>query len=120
VGAYHQIFVRTDKTEQEFIRDLSTAAAAEISAIEPPVNGIEYGGQMVNAIIEVEPHHEFENDRDMDFSEYPMLITVRELDSDKSREAQLAQTVFDRLAGIGGYELLFVFDLQRLLARNCR
>jgi hypothetical protein len=118
MSAYHQIFVRTDKPVRQFIRELSSAAGAEIDALESPADGIVYGGSVDNAIVEVELHHDFDNDRDMTFSQYPMLITVRELESDKTREARIARNVFDRLAEAGGYELLLVFDLQRLLART--
>lgn len=118
MSAYHQIFVRTAKPLEEFLRDLGSAAGAEICALEPTVNGIAYAGRTGATVIEVELSHEFEEDRGMDFSAYPVVATVRELNADVATKERAARAVFDKLRDIGGYDLLFVFDLQRLLGRT--
>jgi hypothetical protein len=116
--AYHQIFVRTDKPESDLIRDLSSATGAEISASAPSSNGIAYFGRVDNTVIEVELHHDFEGDHGMEFSAYPVLVTIRELNAKDCEEERVARSVFEKLKGIGGYELLLVFNLQRLVAQS--
>jgi hypothetical protein len=46
------------------------------------------------------------------------LVTIRELGGDRSIEERTARTLFDELKAIGGYELLVVFNLQKLVAQS--
>ena len=116
--AYNQIFLRTVRTEESLIRDLSTATGTQITAIEPAINSIAYGAKLADTVVEVEMHHEFEQDRDLNFDAYPVLVTFRNLHNDKSAEERFARTVFEELTNAGGYELLLVFNLQTLIART--
>ncbi|MDH6193454.1 hypothetical protein M2272_000075 [Mycobacterium frederiksbergense] len=116
MSAYHQIFIRTNKSEQDLIRDLGFAASTAINPVHR--NEIAYGDRMPNGVIEVELHHDFDDDFGMKFSSYPTVVTVRELNADKTREEQLARTIFEKLRIIGGYELLLAFDLQRLVLQT--
>jgi|KBSSwiStaDraftv2_1062776.scaffolds.fasta_scaffold04318_5 hypothetical protein len=115
--AYHQLFVRTNKSEQVLVEDLSTASGAEICALEPPSNEIVYFGRVGNTVIEVELEHDFDDDRDLNFSAYPVLVTIRVLNAEREAEERVARDVFEKLKDIGGYDLLLVFNLQRLVAR---
>ncbi|MHC9293481.1 hypothetical protein ACRCUN_13495 [Mycobacterium sp. LTG2003] len=116
--AYHQIFIRTKRPDQDLINDLSVAAGVEISPIQTVHNSITYGARLSNAVIEVQMQHEFDDDFGMPFSSYPILATIRDLGNDKAREEQTARSIFDKIENIGGYDLLLVFNLQRKLAHS--
>jgi hypothetical protein len=116
--AHHQIFIRTGKSEQELIADLSATTGADISAVRSTSNSVVYSGSASDTVVDVELHHEFDDDRGMKFSSYPVLVTIRELGGDRSIEERTARTLFDELKAIGGYELLVVFNLQKLVAQS--
>jgi hypothetical protein len=115
--AYHQVFVRTGKSEQELIEDLSSTTGADISSLQPPSNEIAYFGRVGDTVIEVELEHDFDDDRDLNFSAYPVLVTIRVLNAGRPAEERVARDVFEKLKSIGGYDLLLVFNLQKLVAR---
>ncbi len=69
-------------------------------------------------VVEVETSHGYEDDFGIPFSEYPIAITIRDLEGDKQREESAARSIFDNLASVGGYSQLLVFDLQKLLAAS--
>ncbi len=117
MSAYHEIFVKTDKPEQTLVHDLNTAAGAEMAPIAPLNDAPSYRADLGHTVIELETAHEFEGVPNMPFEQYPALVTIRNLDADKEREKQTAQDIFERLQAIGGYDLLLVFDFQRLLAK---
>ena len=77
MSAYHQLFVRTDKPEHEVIDDLRSATGAAIGPSQTPPNAIAYVGKVANTVIEVELRHDFEEDRDLDFDAYPIVVTIR-------------------------------------------
>ncbi len=115
--AYHQMFVRTTKSNRELIQDLSLVTGAEISANQKASSAIAYFGRVGNTVIEVELEHVFEEDHGMNFGAYSVLVTIRELNAERSEEARVARDVFEKLKSIGDYELLLVFNLQTLVAR---
>jgi hypothetical protein len=53
----------------------------------------------------------------MPFSEYPVIVTIRDFDGDLERQESLARDIYRRLCAYGGYSLLLVFDLSSLLER---
>lgn len=59
--------------------------------------------------------HEFENDRDMTFEEFPYVITVRSIGSNGERRLRCARDVFQKLRQTGRYRLLLTADLQQRL-----
>jgi hypothetical protein len=71
-------------------------------------------GQVGRAAVEIELSHEFEDDRGIPLSQYPIIITVRDYASDKGREETVARQIFGVLCG-QGYSLLLVLGLQKLL-----
>ncbi|MFI5781462.1 hypothetical protein [Nocardia sp. NPDC051570] len=116
--AYHEIFVNTDKSEQALVHDISAAAGATLRHISSINDAPSYRGDLGHSVIELEMAHEFEGVPEMPFEQYSALVTVRDLDADKEREKETAQGIFERLQAIGGYDLLLVFDFQRLLAKS--
>lgn len=52
------------------------------------------------------------------FEDYPILITVRDLQRDLNAELSTALTTCLTFDSVGGYDVLLVFDLQRLVWRN--
>jgi hypothetical protein len=81
-------------------------------------NPIAYAGRTRDVAVEVELHHDFEDDFGMKFSQYPVVITLRSFDSDKAHEEAVAKDAFEKMAAIGNYALLLTFDLQRLIAKH--
>ncbi len=112
MSAYHEIFIRTDKPIEQLIADVSAAAGAPIDRDE--TRQIPYAGSLSYAAVEIEFSHEFEQDAGMNFALYPILLTVRDFDNNKTREEELARDIFHKLCGMG-YSLMLVFDLQVLL-----
>jgi hypothetical protein len=112
MSAYHQIFVRGQRPEEQLVSDVAAAIGAPVA----PVSGesIAYAGQVGRAAVEIEMSHEYEDDRGIPLSQYPIIITVRDYDSDKGREETVARQIFGVLCG-QGYSLLLVLGLQKLL-----
>ncbi|GAA2418710.1 hypothetical protein [Mycolicibacterium llatzerense] len=116
--AHHQIFIQTTKPEHEFIADLASATGTDITPIQAVSGTPSYGGKFDNSIAEVEMRHDFDDDLGIEFSQYPAVVTIRDVNSDKSAEEEKARDVFEKLKNIGGYKLLLAFDLQKLLAQS--
>ncbi len=116
MSAYHEIFVRTDKGENDFLADVSAAAGTSLHPVPDEKNkDVSYAGRGDHAAIEIELSHALEEDYGIPFQRYPILITLRDFDSDKTREEELARSLFQQLCRRGGYELLLVFNVSRLL-----
>lgn len=118
MSSYHEIFIRTDNATEQFIADLATAANCEMERLGPEYDPIAYAGLVDNAAVEVELHHEFEDDFGMTFSQYPIVITLRSFASDKAHEKKVAKDIFEKMATIGDYAMILAFDLQRLIAEH--
>ena len=115
MSAYHQIFARRQRPPQQLVSDVAAAIGASLAPVGGQAGeGIAYAGQAGRAAVEIEMSHEFEDDRGIPFSRYPIVITVRDYDSDKGREETVAREIFGALCG-HGYSLLLVLDLQKLL-----
>ncbi|MGY5311640.1 hypothetical protein [Nocardia gipuzkoensis] len=114
LSAYHQIFVRTDRSEAELIHALSKASGVTIEPL--PAGDIAYGGAADREIVEVEMSHQFDDDFGMSFERYPVVVTIRDIDSDKERELAFARSLFNALSQLGDYHLLLAFNLQRRIA----
>jgi len=116
MSAYHEIFVHTDKGENDLLADVSAAAGTPLHPVPDEKNkDVSYAGRADHAAIEIEMSHELEEDYGIPLHRYPILITVRDFDSDKTREEELARGLFQQLCRRGGYELLLVFNASRLL-----
>ncbi|WP_405167275.1 hypothetical protein OG203_20625 [Nocardia sp. NBC_01499] len=116
MSAYHEIFLKTAKPFDEVIEDVSEAVGVELAS-EPSSNAVLlYRAVTDSSVIEVESSHAYEDDYGIEFSSLPILITVRDLDSDKDREESTARSLMQVLANDGGYAGLLVFDLKRRLA----
>lgn len=113
MSGYNQIFVQSDRSDQELVDDVAAATGATLTAAE----SVAYRGNIERVIIEIESSHPFEEDFGIRFEDFPIVITTRDLDSDKAREGRIATTIFEALRSTGGYRLIHVFDLQRLVAR---
>ena len=115
MSAYHEIFVRTDRSEATFVADVGFAAGCPVAPTGQPESGITYRGVTGRSVVEIEMTHEFEGGPDTPLADYPALITVRDLDNNKSREEEKARDMFARLSDLRRYSMLLVFDLQKKL-----
>ncbi|OZC49320.1 hypothetical protein CH289_17455 [Rhodococcus sp. RS1C4] len=119
MSAHHQLFVRTTKGQSEIIADLSRAAGIRsLDRVAPLDAADSYRGLTPSAVIELEMAHSYEVDRNLHFEDYPILVTVRELQRDQTAELSATLTICFTLDSLGGYDMLLVFDLQRLVWRN--
>lgn len=118
MSSYHEIFIRTDNSTEQLIADLAAAANCKMERLGPEYDPIAYAGQVDNAAVEVELHHDFEDDFGMRFSRYPIVITFRSFASDKAHEKKVAKDIFGKMAAIGGYAMILAFDLQSLIAEH--
>lgn len=117
MSAYHQIFVRTDRGVEELVSDVGAAAEVQMHEIEFD-SPVDYGGKRSYAAVEIELSHDFEEDYGIPFQEYPYIVTFRDFDSDKDREEAFAREVFGKLAALGKYSLMLVYNLDTLLERS--
>lgn len=117
MSAYYQIFARTVRGEEQFAADVAAAAGVDMRKIELG-SAVGYGGRRPYAAVEIELSHEFEEDYEVPFGEYPYLITFRDFDGDGAREEEFAREVFAGLAATGGYSLILVYNLSTLLERS--
>ncbi|MFI6997665.1 hypothetical protein [Nocardia sp. NPDC050175] len=116
MSAYHEIFLKTAKPFDEVIEDVGEAVGAELASESSSNAVMLYRAVTDSSVIEVESSHAYEDDYGIEFSRFPILITVRDLDSDKGREESAARSLLQGLAKDGGYAGLLVFDLKRQLA----
>ncbi|MFI6171678.1 hypothetical protein ACIBCN_33205 [Nocardia sp. NPDC051052] len=116
MSAYYEIFLKTVKPFDEVIEDVGRAVGVELAS-EPSSNAVLfYRAVTDSSVIEVESSHAYEDDYGIEFSRFPIVITVRDLDSDKDREESTALSLLQFLAKDGGYAGLLVFDLKRRVA----
>ena len=118
MSSYHEIFVRTNNSIDQLVADLATAANCEMRKFDTSDNPIAYAGRTRDVAVEVELHHDFEDDFGMKFSQYPIVVTLRSFESNKEHEETVAKDIFAKMATIGGYEMILSFDLQTLIAEH--
>ncbi|QKW39755.1 hypothetical protein HUT06_41755 [Actinomadura sp. NAK00032] len=118
MSSYHEIFIRTNNSIERLVSDIATAADCRMCKLAAKDNPIAYAGQTREVAVEVELHHDFEDDYGINFSQYPIVITLRSFESDKAHEEAVARDIFENMAAIGGYAMLLTFDLQRLIAEH--
>ncbi|MEU5996082.1 hypothetical protein ABZ806_44520 [Spirillospora sp. NPDC047418] len=118
MSGYHEIFVRTSNSIEQLVADIATAANCKMRKFDTTDNPIAYAGRSREVAVEVELHHDFEDDFGMNFSQYPIVITLRSFDSDKAHEEVVAKDIFQKMSAIGDYAMLLAFDLQRLIAKH--
>ncbi|MGA4786669.1 hypothetical protein [Nocardia sp. AB354] len=118
MSSYHQIFIRSDQPRDVLIEDIDHAARVSLTDVSTRGDGSFWGAASRNAVVELEFGHDFDNDGQLDFESYPIALTIRDSGSDKGRERQVADDVFENLRRTGRYDLLYVYDLQELMRRS--
>jgi hypothetical protein len=114
MSAYDYVFLAPVRpmTESELVADLNTQLGTNF--VEQPSEYATYLSSSSDLALDLGTH-DFENDRDMLFEEYPYVITVRKIGRNADFQAAAARRVFDTLKAIGRYRLLLVSDLQSKL-----
>lgn len=112
--AYHEIFVDTDEPVGTLLADLAEACGTQFAEVEG--EAMDYVSHTETAFVDVEVHHQFDNDHSLLFEQYPLLVTVRDRDRDLQRQERSARTLFDALAAKGRYRLMLTYDLTQLIA----
>ncbi|NKZ05592.1 hypothetical protein [Actinomadura latina] len=118
MSSYHEIFIRTSNSIDQLVTDIATAANCKMRKFDTKDNPIAYAGRTRDVAVEVELHHDFEDDFGMNFSQYPIVVTLRSFDSDKAHEETVAKDIFEKMAAIDDYAMILTFDLQRLIAEH--
>ena len=113
MSAYHDIFIVPVQSVESLIKDVAEACGATLKPSQGEV--VDYSASVERAAVEVELGHDYVADCGIAFEKYDSVITVRDFDSDKEREGELAGKIFRYLADAGKYSLVLVFDLQRLI-----
>lgn len=114
MSAYHQVFIRSSHPADQLVADVCAAAGTPAAAARS--GRVAYSGSAGHAAVELEMSHALDDDAALDFTAYPVLLTIRDFDRDRDRQEELARSIFGGLAS-RGYSLLLVFDLQQLLDR---
>ncbi|MFF0499397.1 hypothetical protein ACFYU5_23555 [Nocardia aobensis] len=118
MSSYHQIFIRSDRPREILIEDIDLAARVSLADVSPRGDRTFWGAASRHTIVELEFSHRFDDDGQLDFESYPIALTIRDSGSDKARERQAADQIFENLRRTGRYDLLYVYDLQELVRRS--
>lgn len=113
MSEYHYVFVSPGQPQDQLISDISWACGVQLKPTESEF--IDYAANLGYAAVEVEFSHEYEADQGMPFERYESLFTVRDFDSNISRQEGLARQIFARMASLGKYSLLLTLDLQQFI-----
>lgn len=112
--SHHSIFIHPGLPEETLTADVATASGGRL---RPVSHGpVDYSADLVDAALELELSHDYEEDRGIPFDRYQAVVTVRDFGGDKNRERGEAERVFNRLADLQRYWLVLVFDLQTVIA----
>ncbi|MDT0319417.1 hypothetical protein [Streptomyces millisiae] len=114
MSAYHEIFVHPGRPLERLVSDVSIACGTPLEPVED--ESITHRANLGFAAVEVEPSHEFEEDRGLAFDRYDSLVTVRDFGKDMERQEAAARRIFEALASLRRYRLLLVHDVQRFIA----
>ncbi|TDC60812.1 hypothetical protein E1200_29850 [Actinomadura sp. GC306] len=117
MSSYYQIFLRAPEVGERLLSDIAGAAGVELSSSSTSGGGIDFAGGADTVKVQVELSHEFDDDYGIPFSQYPVVVTVIDLERSAAREEVLARDVFNKLAEAGIYSMLFVHDLSVLIDR---
>jgi hypothetical protein len=114
MSAHEYVFLAPVRplTESEMVGDLN--AALDTKFIEQPSDYAKYLYSSPGLALDLGTH-DFDNDRDMLFEQYPYVMTVRKVGRDPTFQAVAAGRLFDALKATGRYRLLLVSDLQTKL-----
>jgi hypothetical protein len=114
MSAYDYIFLAPvrPKTESDLVADLNATLGTHF--VKQPSEYATYLSSSSDLSLDLGTH-DFDNDRDMLFEEYPYVITVRKIGHDADFQTAAARRVFDALKATGRYRLLLVSDLQSKL-----
>lgn len=117
MSSYHQIFVQTGKPEDQLVADIAAAAGCRLRKLDTTDAPIEYTGRTRRVAVEVGLHHNVEDGPGISFSQYPVLITLRSLDSEKPHEEMVAKEVFNKLVDTTHYTMILTFNLCNMLKK---
>ncbi len=117
MSAYHQVFLRprTPHGADAVVPDIQACAGAQLET--EGSDYADYAGGIKDAAFVVKLSHEYDDDYDIPFSQYPVCVTIRQYDRNEARQEDLARGLFANLKRLGRYDLLLVFDLYKLLDR---
>jgi hypothetical protein len=116
VSDYHYVFVAPVEptSENRLAADLGRTLAVDFR--ERPSTYAAFLAATDGASLDLGTH-DYENDRDMPFEDYPYVITVRRIGQSRDSQEACARRVFDQLESTGRYRLMVVDDLQRRVDR---
>ena len=113
MSTYHYIFITPGKPVEDLVADLSAACGVPLREAESEY--IDFSANIGDAAIELELEHDYEEDYGIPFEQYDSLIVIRDFDQDMERQERTAQELFQRLARLGKYRMMLVWDLQKLI-----
>lgn len=118
MSSYYQIFLRAPGEKERFIADIANAAGCDLKPGAATNGDYDFAGGSDNAKVQVELSHEFDDDYGIPFSQYPVIVTVIDLERKADREEAYARSIFRKLAESGKYSMLLVHDLSDLIDRH--
>lgn len=116
MSSHYHIFIRTDSVESQLIADIEDAAHFELKPPRFPDEYVSFVGETREVAVEVELSHDYDDDGDMYFSQYPVVLNLRSYVGDRVHEEAVARDICQNLFQNKAYSLLLVFDMQILIA----
>lgn len=117
MSSYHQIFIDTNMDESTLVTAIQTITGARPRTQQAPGGATLKAFILNNTAVELETSHDYEDDLGIPFSKFRTVITVRDLNSNKTREESTARWLFDQLCNATAHGLLVV-DLQKVIDRR--
>ncbi|MEK8173737.1 hypothetical protein NKH77_46850 [Streptomyces sp. M19] len=113
MSRYHYVFIKPGQPAERLVSDISTACGTRLRPVDDEF--IDYAANLGSSAVEVELTHEYEEAFGMPFEKYDALCSVRDFESDLTRQGNVARQIFANLASLNRYSLLLTLDLQVLI-----
>ncbi|MFC8044300.1 hypothetical protein [Nocardia sp. NPDC057353] len=113
MSAHHEIFATADGAGVP-------AAIERVIGVDGRVEGssggeVHYTVGFDNAFVDVALSHDYDDDQGIEFSGFPLVLTVRDRESSQQQEEATARRIFQALRATGLFHAFLVYNLQQKL-----
>ncbi|GGQ25441.1 hypothetical protein GCM10010187_47490 [Actinomadura coerulea] len=117
MSSYYQIFLRIPEVGEPELAAIEAAAECQLGSVGGGGDGIAFAGRSGSNKVQVEAPHDFDDDYGIAFSQYPVVVTVVNLQHNKEQEEACARGIFRKLVEDEMFSMMLVFDLSVLIDR---
>lgn len=115
MSAHHEIFAAVDGGGNG-VPAVVERVIGTAGLLEGPAGGdVLYTVDFDEAFVDVAVTHDYDDDQGIEFSRYPLVLTIRDRASDRQREEATARRIFEELRATGVVRACLVYNLQTKL-----